>query len=86
MPIWCGALGLRGAATPVFVSAAMKELRLWPPQTGSTEKAHMARRPERLNAPAFIAPMAAQSVKSLPEGAEWLYELKLDGSLYSRWE
>ena len=30
-------------------------------------------------APAFVTPMAAQSVKSLPEGEEWLYEPKLDG-------
>ena len=27
----------------------------------------------------FITPMAAQAVKALPEGAEWLYEPKLDG-------
>ncbi|HVN45499.1 MAG TPA: non-homologous end-joining DNA ligase [Steroidobacteraceae bacterium] len=27
----------------------------------------------------FVVPMAAQSVKSLPRGAEWLYEPKLDG-------
>lgn len=30
-------------------------------------------------APAFIAPMAALVVKALPEGDEWIYELKLDG-------
>ena len=29
--------------------------------------------------PAFITPMAAQPVKVLPQGAEWLYEPKLDG-------
>jgi ATP-dependent DNA ligase len=28
---------------------------------------------------AFVTPMAAQVVKQLPEGPEWLYELKLDG-------
>ena len=27
----------------------------------------------------FIPPMAAQTVKVLPEGEEWLYEVKLDG-------
>ena len=27
----------------------------------------------------FVTPMAALSVKKLPEGDEWLYELKLDG-------
>jgi DNA ligase D-like protein (predicted ligase) len=32
-----------------------------------------------LSAPAFVVPMAAHSVTELPEGAEWLYELKLDG-------
>jgi len=31
----------------------------------------------------FITPMAAQSVSKLPEGDDWLYELKLDGSPYS---
>jgi bifunctional non-homologous end joining protein LigD len=29
--------------------------------------------------PVFIEPMAAQLVKKLPEGDEWLYEVKLDG-------
>jgi bifunctional non-homologous end joining protein LigD len=28
---------------------------------------------------ALVTPMAAQPVKALPEGKEWLYELKLDG-------
>jgi DNA ligase D-like protein (predicted ligase) len=32
-----------------------------------------------LSAPAFVVPMAAHSVTELPEGDEWLYELKLDG-------
>jgi bifunctional non-homologous end joining protein LigD len=27
----------------------------------------------------FVTPMAAQSVKTLPAGKEWLYELKIDG-------
>ncbi len=27
----------------------------------------------------FVVPMAAESVSQLPEGPEWLYELKLDG-------
>jgi len=34
-------------------------------------------------APAFVTPMAAHTVKELPEGDEWMYELKLDGSPYS---
>jgi ATP-dependent DNA ligase len=29
--------------------------------------------------PAFVTPMAAQVVKKLPEGDEWIYELKFDG-------
>lgn len=29
--------------------------------------------------PSFITPMAAVAVKQLPEGAEWLYEVKFDG-------
>jgi bifunctional non-homologous end joining protein LigD len=32
-----------------------------------------------LREPAFIEPMAAQVVEQLPQGDEWLYELKLDG-------
>lgn len=32
--------------------------------------------------PAFITPMAAVVVKALPEGDDWIYELKLDGSPY----
>ena len=33
--------------------------------------------------PEFVTPMAAISAAELPEGEEWLYELKLDGSSYS---
>jgi hypothetical protein len=33
--------------------------------------------------PSFVVPMAAQPVANLPEGDDWLYELKLDGSPYS---
>jgi bifunctional non-homologous end joining protein LigD len=29
--------------------------------------------------PVFIEPMAAQLVKKLPEGDDWIYEIKLDG-------
>lgn len=29
--------------------------------------------------PAFVTPMAAVAVKQLPEGADWLYEVKWDG-------
>jgi bifunctional non-homologous end joining protein LigD len=29
--------------------------------------------------PSFVSPMAAHTVAKLPEGSEWLYELKLDG-------
>ena len=31
------------------------------------------------NRPTFVEPMAARLVEKLPEGAEWLYELKFDG-------
>ena len=31
-----------------------------------------------------LIPMAAQPVSALPEGDDWLYEIKLDGSPYSR--
>jgi hypothetical protein len=33
--------------------------------------------------PVFVTPMAAESVTKLPEGHDWIYELKLDGSPYS---
>lgn len=29
--------------------------------------------------PAFVPPMLARLVRTLPEGSEWEYELKLDG-------
>ena len=35
--------------------------------------------PKARAAPAFVTPMAALSVKTLPEGNEWLYEIKWDG-------
>jgi ATP-dependent DNA ligase len=35
------------------------------------------------NNPTFVQPMAAEAGTTLPEGPEWLYELKLDGSPYS---
>jgi bifunctional non-homologous end joining protein LigD len=34
---------------------------------------------KHLKAPAFLTPMAAMPVKNLPEGPEWLYEVKWDG-------
>jgi bifunctional non-homologous end joining protein LigD len=37
------------------------------------------RQRERLTKPAFIPPMTATVVPRLPEGKEWLYEVKLDG-------
>ena len=36
-------------------------------------------RPVRRPPPAFVEPMTARLVQQLPEGAEWLYEVKLDG-------
>jgi ATP-dependent DNA ligase len=33
--------------------------------------------------PGFVIPMAGETVTKLPEGPDWLYELKLDGSSYS---
>ena len=32
-----------------------------------------------MSRPTFIPPMAAQSVTELPEGPEWVYEVKFDG-------
>jgi len=39
----------------------------------------MPREKKNTRAPAFIEPMAAQVVDKLPEGPDWLYELKFDG-------
>jgi bifunctional non-homologous end joining protein LigD len=39
----------------------------------------MARRSPSSPLPAFIRPMAAQLVQSLPDGKDWIFELKLDG-------
>jgi hypothetical protein len=43
-----------------------------PPPKGSRST------PQRTS-PAFVTPMAAQVVKRLPEGDDWMYELKFDG-------
>ncbi len=43
----------------------------------------VARSPKLSTTPAFVIPMAAESVTELPDGPDWLYELKLDGSFYS---
>ena len=43
-----------------------------------TKKKNRHRTPTR-KPPAFITPMAAQVVKLLPEGPDWIYELKFDG-------
>ena len=35
--------------------------------------------PRSLSAPTFVEPMAAKVVEELPEGEQWLYEVKWDG-------
>jgi bifunctional non-homologous end joining protein LigD len=44
-----------------------------PEQFGIVSRARSSR------APAFLPPMAARVVQALPEGPEWLYEVKFDG-------
>jgi bifunctional non-homologous end joining protein LigD len=39
----------------------------------------MPRHKNKTGAPTFVEPMAALAVEKLPEGPEWLYELKFDG-------
>ena len=39
----------------------------------------MATKKKAQTAPAFVIPMAAVAVKQLPEGDDWLYEVKWDG-------
>jgi bifunctional non-homologous end joining protein LigD len=40
---------------------------------------HVARAPRNRQSPAFIQPMAARVVDKLPEGDDWMYEVKFDG-------
>lgn len=47
-----------------------------------SERRRLPRKPPHrspLSAPTFVEPMAAHPVKALPEGNEWIRELKLDG-------
>jgi hypothetical protein len=46
----------------------------WPAEQGIV---HTMRLPAT---PRYVVPMAAQLIAKLPDGPEWLYELKLDGS------
>ena len=39
----------------------------------------MARSAQRRAPPAFVAPMTARVVQALPEGDDWIYEVKFDG-------
>jgi bifunctional non-homologous end joining protein LigD len=43
------------------------------------DDAFVARAPRTLVQPAFVQPMAAHVVDKLPQGPEWLYEVKFDG-------
>src|SRR3712207_8334203 len=36
-------------------------------------------RPFALDRPAYVPPMVAETVDRLPEGDDWMYEVKLDG-------
>lgn len=47
--------------------------------TKKTPSAHGVRSLHKHHTPTFLTPMAALAVDALPEGAEWSYELKLDG-------
>src|SRR5215213_5788502 len=42
-------------------------------------RARIERGSRHRTAPVFVTPMAAQLVKDLPEGDEWIYEIKFDG-------
>jgi len=52
----------------------MKSAGSAPCGRGGTERTVLAPK-----APVFVAPMAAQPVEELPDGDEWLYEVKWDG-------
>jgi bifunctional non-homologous end joining protein LigD len=54
-----------------MTTSKKKKKRGTPPKTSRST-------PQRTS-PAFITPMAAQVVKRLPEGDDWIYELKFDG-------
>ena len=48
--------------------------------TRKRRAARGVRSPDKRQTPTFVTPMAALLVDVLPEGSEWSYELKLDGS------
>ena len=48
-------------------------------KTKNNRKPTRVRRSSSEASPAFVTPMAAQVVKRLPEGDDWIYELKFDG-------
>lgn len=50
------------------------------PSKGNKQTSRDVRpRKARRSAPAFLEPMAAKVVSELPDGDEWLYEVKFDG-------
>ena len=62
----------RGSTSVVRRVPMANQKKRGPPPKGS--------RPTRQRtSPAFVTPMAAQVVKTLPEGDDWVYELKFDG-------
>jgi DNA ligase D-like protein (predicted ligase) len=48
------------------------------PSIADRNRSHVARRADH-DIPAFIPPMAARIVQELPEGDDWMYEVKFDG-------
>jgi ATP-dependent DNA ligase len=55
------------------------QLRLTPPQTIGRLRQTGSCMPDLKSRARFIEPMLLQRTEKLPEGASWLYELKLDG-------
>src|SRR5262245_52831900 len=50
-----------------------------PTKRGGRATQDATRSAAKLTAPAFITPMAAHAVSTLPIGDDWIYEIKLDG-------
>jgi ATP-dependent DNA ligase len=84
--IHCGAFASTARAPPPSSLPSRREGRAAPPHGGAHARPASAPRaatpeatvPQRASA-AFVTPMAAPVVTKLPEGPDWIYELKFDG-------
>src|SRR5687767_6773117 len=81
-PRTSGSMRVLSVSSPVSISGALDEFAagIWAlPSRASIS--NVATRMPRLRSsfPGFVHPMTAKVVAALPEGPEWMYEVKLDG-------